>query len=792
MRLSVLALLTACDAAGPGPLAGGSDVGPAAAQDAGQVTLPGDVEMGGWAPIDDPPDDVVDGDTGSPVGRVVECPDPGVDADGDGFGANAECDDSDPSSHPAAAQWRANYGRYVEFDLGSDLAVAAIGDIDGDGYPDAVVPSPSLKAIVVYLGAPDLEVAEAMRIEAGGPVKAVALFDADRDGALDVIASVNGDIEVHRGAGDGTFPVAPTVVESGCEDVMSLVALDLDLDGRLDLGGSCTDQGFVALYATGDGSFAPDLVAAPFAVMEADVGDFDMDGDDDVVLGGNESLGITFVWNHGSGNLRASGHPFPAGTNAIEVSDVDGDGDPDLLLGHLLDTDVTWLQNDGSGSFTQFRVPGSPSGRSGSPASGLTSLDVDLDGFPEIVVHTRYSGSTLFRGSARGPVFWHSLGLRDNSVASTGADFDQDGWPDLVVSGPDGQVLFVAGAGDGTFLGPANLTLDGITSMASADIDGDGLPDLATGRWDGTVAWATADGSGGYQPAGQADVGGNHPALVAADLDLDGNIDLATTSTGGLGTIELLFLDGRGTLLRTAAAGLGGDSDSLLAADLDLDGDLDLLAIELSTNTLRALLNDGRGGFDTQVTTTTGSWPRAMAVADLNGDGWPDVVTGSFGLSAFEVWAGLGDGAFEQIASLAMDHPPEVVAAGDIEGDGDVDLLLGEEGTGNARVALNDGTGRSWRGSNLWLDASTEPYFFTLADLNGDCAVDLISTTAAAEPQLHLGDGRGSLTAAGTLTPEMSGDFIASLPIDADGDGLLDVAIASDSQGVQVFFQTCD
>lgn len=96
MRFPVLVLLAACDVVGPAPLTEGAGGPTDATGDPGDATWSAGLDMGGWAAPDDTPDHLPQGDGGSTGGGGVECPDPGLDADGDGFGVNAECDDGDP------------------------------------------------------------------------------------------------------------------------------------------------------------------------------------------------------------------------------------------------------------------------------------------------------------------------------------------------------------------------------------------------------------------------------------------------------------------------------------------------------------------------------------------------------------------------------------------------------------------------------------------------------------------------------------------------------------------------
>ncbi|MBI4603524.1 MAG: VCBS repeat-containing protein, partial [Planctomycetes bacterium] len=159
-------------------------------------------------------------------------------------------------------------------------------------------------------------------------------------------------------------------------------------------------------------------------------------------------------------------------------------------------------------------------------------------------------------------------------------------------------------------------------SLIAADLNADGSLDLAT-ESDLGVSVLLNEGDGTFLDAVSYPVGGPIASLITADLNQDGSPDLATTSGAGL---SVLLNQGDGTFQAAVVLGgrLGGTRDSLIAADLNQDGKPDL-AIVSHVGVVSALLNQGDGTFPGAVSYAVGG--NLLIAADLNQDGSPDLAT---------------------------------------------------------------------------------------------------------------------------------------------------------------------
>jgi hypothetical protein len=249
---------------------------------------------------------------------------------------------------------------------------------------------------------------------------------------------------------------------------------------------------------------------------------------------------VTFIVTNPSGTFgAAAGSPFPAGTapQSVAVGDFNGDGNPDLVIANAGNT-VTVLLGDGTGNFTA--AANSPFPVGANPDS-VAAADFHADGNLDLV--TANSGDntvTVLLGdgtgnftAAAGSPF--AVGINPNSVAV--ADFNGDGNPDIVTANTGANdITVLLGNGSGGFTPtPASPFAVGLfpQSVAVGDFNDDGNPDLVTANsGNNTVRVLLGNGSGGFTGGGAFPAGSFPQSVAVMDLNADGKPDIVAANSG--------------------------------------------------------------------------------------------------------------------------------------------------------------------------------------------------------------------------------------------------------------------
>ncbi len=435
-------------------------------------------------------------------------------------------------------------------------ALAAAGDVDGDGYNDLVVGARGHDGTAYNGGAAYVYLGAATGLDSSSETILSPWGSSSYDYCGDAVAGA-GDLD-----GDGYDDVA-----MGCD--------------RFEGGGY--DRGAVFVFpgsSSGIDTARASAVSSPeaqnseyFGASVALGADYDGDGYDDLVVGadndshgGSSNVGSVYVFSGGVTGIDSSSYDkFIAsdagwmdtfGARAVGLDDLDGDGYGDLAvsapahdgLGSNAGAVYVYLGSV-SGLGSEVKLEATDGGASHRFGDGLASAgDVDADGLEDLIVGAPgngvgavyvYLGSTTGIDASSEQQLIPSTGASGDQVGyavSGVGDVDADGFADILVGAPSDADL-------GTQAGSAWLwygTSTGIDASSEAqlfgadtaayhelgyavaglgDVDADGDDDLAIG--------APGFGSGVVYNF----VGSCTTSTYYADSDGDGFGDASTSTS---------------------------------------------------------------------------------------------------------------------------------------------------------------------------------------------------------------------------------------------------------------------
>jgi hypothetical protein len=312
---------------------------------------------------------------------------------------------------------------------------------------------------------------------------------------------------------------------------------------------------------------------------------------------------------------------FSAGTNAwgVAVGDLDGDGKTDLAVSSFGSNTLSLLRNTSTaGTIDGNSLAAEVDFATGSGPYGLTLGDIDGDGKLDAATANNASNTVSVYRNQSTPGVIDGTSFADKIDFSTGSvpndvafgDLDGDGKTDMAVVNFTSNTVSVyrnvgtTGTIDNTTFA-AKIDLSGGTSpirVEIGDVDGDGKPDLVVPNFaSGTVSiYRNTSTIGGLSFAARVNLstGANPRHAVPADLNGDGLLDLAVTSSGSnfVSVFENASVPGGVSFPTRVDFATGSGPADVVFGDVDGDGYADMAVTNISSNTLsvfRKLLHSG-------------------------------------------------------------------------------------------------------------------------------------------------------------------------------------------------------
>jgi hypothetical protein len=628
----------------------------------------------------------------------------------------------------------------------ADLLV--VGDVSGDGLPDAVV------------GVRHPFVAGSVYVLRGN-------FQGGLDSAVSYGGGFGPGTPESMAIGDVTGDGRPDLVLSTRSFFSGLVVMVLrgNAQGTLEFDAEYPTAGGVVAVGDVTGDLRADVVlvqAGQACVLAANAG-------------GTLDAPVCYA-------LSGSGYA------SVALGDVDGDLRTDVVAASA--NRLCFLRGNALGTLDPptCRVTG------GSYARNLALGDVTGDGrLDAVLLDTARTMACVYAGNPLGTfdsAVCYASGLSEVRSVAVG-DASADGRQDVVVAGWAPALLNLAGHVCLLKGNPAG-TLDAAvpyvpgyarpSSLALGDLAGDGRLEVLFGNViSNDVCVLESDGQGGLEIAAPYLRGGFGP-LAVGDVTGDGRLDVVHARNSDF-SVCVLAGNAQGTLEAPVCQPAGGNPISVATGEVSNDTFLDVV---VSTSAgVCVLTGNALGTLDPVLCSPGGSGD--LAVGDVTGDGRPDVVVSTD--AGVCVHAGNALGTLDPEVCTAA--PTGQVAIGDVTGDGRQDVVVASSFQPNAEVCVFAGNALGTLDAPICYSAGTPGAATGVAigDVSGDGRPDVV-VTAVSGP----GGGRTCVfhgNALGTLDPavcETPAGAPSGLALgDVNGDGILDVvegSFTTDADGI--------
>lgn len=594
-------------------------------------------------------------------------------------------------------------------------------------------------------------------ISGGIGAEGITAGDFNHDGNIDLVTAnfdssnnTDNNVQVSLGNGDGTFqsPISYSV-NDGTRGVgpASLAVGDFNNDGNLDIvTGNYTDNTISVLLGNGDGTFQSAATyyvgPNPYAVAVGNI-----NGYLDIITANinydrsTQSCGpgtISVLLGDGKGNF-ATARNYSVGTEPESVAIEDFNGVPCIVTANKVDNTISLLQVDGNGELLEpaitYRVGQGPKSVAVGTINGKLTL-----------VTANYTDSTVSV----------LTGTQSNQLQLS-ETYKVGVYPSTVLLGEiNGQLSIVTtnsysnsisvllGNGDGSFEQASSYPIGKYSlSAVLADFNNDQRLDIATANFsDGTISILLGKSDGGFESPPTISVGNTPLGVATGDFNNDYNQDIVTANAGD-NTISVLLGNGGGTFQAAIAYTVGTYPVAVAVGDLNNDGNQDLVVANYGDGTISVLLGLGDGSFLPATTYKVGKNPYSVAIGDFANNGILDLVTSNSGDNTVSVLLGMGDGTFYTAETYQVGTKPDGVALGDFGNNGKLDIVTSNAGDNSVSILSGLGNGK-FQVQSKSIPVGNNPQNVAVGTFNGN--LDIVTVNSGYNPNTGQYDNNGTIS----------------------------------------------
>ncbi len=693
---------------------------------------------------------------------------------------------------PPSSSGNLSFSRTV-IDSGFAGDVKAIGDIDGDGYPDLVIGGPAMNWYKyptwakTTIATPTNEFTTDMQ-----------LADIDSDGDLDMITAdgnLNNNVIWFENPRPSGNPSSSTWIrhEIGAQGyyVHDFEIADFDNDGKLDV---LARKGSTNIFFQNNGTWTRRDISQFVANADGEgmgIGDVDSDGDIDIVAGG--------TWVETPSNPRTAAfvvHTIASGwTGEITgtVADLNADTKPDVIFARQHGGGAfVWYESATplTGPWTAHTIDNNMGGHK------INVGDFNKDGRMDISIGLELTDLSVYiNNGGTSPTFTKqrlsNTGLHNQRIGDIGSDGDLDIFGANYIGNPPVELW------ENMINAPLKLTNWTYKQVSSAhvqtfgltfaDVDHDGRVDIVSGAF-----WYRNPGGNLMGTWTQNSFPAGRQAMLVTDVDGDSFTDIIAQGAAVNFEVQLFWLEATnaqgtswnsvllGTIPQTSHSTLG--TQGYRTAQLEAGGKEEVIVSTVS----------GFGIYYFRIPSNpgAGNWPRVqvninpsdegIGVGDIDRDGDLDLVATTGDTKRVEWYrnprTGAGNWPATVIASIPQATWLDRVEVGDFNKDGKLDVVVTEEGNNADTMWFRqpaDPLTPNWQQSLITTQTSTNSMDVADIDKDGDTDVIVAEMDDPKHVTIFANSGTGTFTP--TVVSSGFESHLGARTADLDNDGDLDI-----------------